>query len=72
LLVRRDLPPIKRLDGLAEDGDVGLFRFQMQGQLLVARPNIQLAEIRGQKRFIGKNEAEQGDVWTEDQGRIKR
>jgi len=28
LLVWRDLPPVERLDGLAEDGDVGLFRFQ--------------------------------------------
>jgi hypothetical protein len=64
----RDLPPIECLDGFAEDGDVGLFRFQMQGQPLIARPDIELAdllsrrEILGQECFIGKNEAKQGDV----------
>jgi hypothetical protein len=49
----------------------------MQGQLLIARRDIQLAdplgrrETRGQERVIGKDEAQEGDVRTEDQGRIK-
>lgn len=34
-----------RLEGLAEDRDVGHTWFQMQGQLLIARPNIQLAGL---------------------------
>jgi hypothetical protein len=49
----------------------------MQGQLLIARRDIQLAdplgrcETRGQERIVGKDEAQEGDVRTEDQGRIK-
>jgi hypothetical protein len=49
----------------------------MQGQLLIARPDIQLAdprgrcETRGQERIVSKDEAQEGDVRTEDQGRIK-
>lgn len=49
----------------------------MQGQLLIARRDIQLAdplgrcETRGQERIIGKDEAREGDVRAEDQGRIK-
>ena len=49
----------------------------MQGQLLIARLDIQLAdprgrcETRGQERIVGKDEAQEGDVQTEDQGRIK-
>lgn len=49
----------------------------MQGQLLIARRDIQLAdprgrcETRGQERIVGKDEAQEGDVRTEDQRRIK-
>ena len=49
----------------------------MQGQLLIARGDIQLAdplsrcETRGQERIVGKDEAQEGGVWTQDQGRIK-
>jgi hypothetical protein len=43
----------------------------MQGQLLIARWDIQLAdplgrcETRGQERIVGKDEAQEGDVRTE-------
>jgi hypothetical protein len=49
----------------------------MQGQLLIARRDIQLTnplgrcETRSQERIVGKDEAQEGDVRTEDQGRIK-
>jgi len=49
----------------------------MQGQLLIVRPDIKPAdalrrfETWGQKRLVGKNKAEQDDMWTKDQGRIK-
>jgi hypothetical protein len=49
----------------------------MQGQLLIARRDIQLAdplsrcETRGQERIVSKDETQEGDVRTEDQGRIK-
>jgi hypothetical protein len=77
LLVGRDLPPIGCPDRLAEDGDIGQFRLQRQGQLLIARLDIQLADplgrckARGQECIIGKDEAQEGDIRTEDQGRIK-
>jgi len=76
-LVGRDLPAIRRPDRLAEDGDISHLWLQMQGQLLIARRDIQLAdprgrcETRGQERIVGKDEAQEGDVRTEDQGRIK-
>jgi hypothetical protein len=49
----------------------------MQGQLLIAGRDIQLVdprgrrETRGQERIVGKDEAQEGDVGAEDQGRIK-
>ena len=49
----------------------------MQGQLLVAGLDIQLAdprgrrEARGQERPVGKGEAQEVDVGAEDQGRIE-
>jgi hypothetical protein len=76
-LVGRDLPAVRRLDRLAEDGDTRHLRLQMQGQLLIAGRDLQLAnprgrhETRGQERLVGKDEAQEVDVGAEDQGRIK-
>jgi hypothetical protein len=61
-LVGRDLPAIRRPDRLTEDGDISHLRLEMQGQLLIARRDIQLADplsrykTRGQERIIGKDE----------------
>ena len=68
LLVGRDLPPVGRPDRLAEDGDIGHLRLQRQGQLLIARRDIQLAdplgqrETRGQERIVGKDKAHQSST----------
>ena len=45
-LVGRDLPAVRRPDRLAEDGDISHLRLQMQGQLLIAGRDIQLADPR--------------------------
>jgi len=61
-LVGRDLLAIRRPDRLAKDGDISHLRLEMQGQLLIARRDIQLAnplsryKTRGQERIIGKDE----------------
>jgi len=62
-LVWRDLPTIERLDGLAEDRNIGHAWFQQQRKLLIAWPDIQPAQlfcgfkIGGRKRSISKNKA---------------
>ena len=49
----------------------------MQGQLLIARRDIQLAdplgryETRSQECIVGKDEAQEEDMWAEDKGGIK-
>jgi hypothetical protein len=45
-LVGRDLLAVWRPDRLAEDGDISHLRLQMQGQLLIAERDIQLANPR--------------------------
>ncbi len=48
--------PAGRLEGLAEDRDVGHTRFQMQGQLLIARPDIQLAGLLARHPLVYESE----------------
>lgn len=76
-LVQQDLLTIERLDRLAEDRNISYAQLQQQRKLLIAWPDIQPAQlfcrfkIRGRKRSISKNKAQQKDMWAENQRRIK-
>ena len=76
-LAGRDLPPVGRRVRLAEDRRVSQVPSQVQRQLVAPPPDVQLAKSmrrrqpRGEKCFIGKKEAQEGDMRAEGQGRVK-